>query len=1539
LTYQMKNRIILLIIVLLSEVFWSGVAFAQVIYKKPPKYQFETTTTINPNGIIVDTLGEAFAAVKAYYESQNNSTATYTVENLRPFDLPIINGLPVRYLWNVTVRNSDGLVRNYEDWSIWMGSYCEQDTFSSDSPARWVGAGNGIDLFWCERQEEVNPEIDVSRLSTDLTSSNTCGRDSEFYTRNPLLIPTGEKVRVETDYFDNSPHPLTFKRIYRSGLAKDLRVHEAGFGHAWRHNFHGAVKQLNSTLIKIDLPNGMRKTVVRDTYPVEKNWRVVGSYDALTKLASGWEYVEHLTGTKHSFTHAVQNSSAFLISSSTDINGHKYSYLYNSSDRLSFVINNFGRSLNFSALSPDGEIARISFPDGSSADYSWAGKNYKVNYADRSTRAYSHGGVNARLLSAIDVNDRRWADFTYDGNGDALSSQLVGGVDKYVVSSSRMGDSSNAAVVKPNGLVDYYTYRFPNGQLHTTSMSEPAASGVSVVSQRIVNDAGQLTKAVSFTGTESNYFWNERRLPVLNTEATGQPDERSTQYEWHPQWRLPLKVNEAGRLTEYTYDERGNRLSQTVTDSTTARTTRWTYTAQSLVATETAPNGATTSYQYDSLGNLTQSTNALGHTQRYTHDGAGRVLTHTDPNGTLSTYTYDPRGRMLSASVGGIASHYTYTPSGQLASAQFAHGHRISYQYDAAQRLVGWSDNRGASASYALDPMGNRTSEEIRNAQGHQVWQLARSINSLNRVESTTQAGQTTRYGYDANGDLTHTTNGAGETTHYGLDALRRVQTLTNAANASAALGYNAQDAITQASDYKGVTTTYGRDAQGNPTQETSPDSGSQTTQYDALGLPRQQTDALGRTTTYERDLLGRPTRIAHPDGTTTTLQYDQGAVGYLSSITDPSSTTTYERDSLGRTTRKTQTLASGHTRSIGYQYNASGQLASTTYPGGQVLQNNYDSTGQITGLTWAGHPLINAITWNPLGQPTGWSWNLPTSTTAIAATRSYNTAGQPTATELSNYQYDGAGRIHTLTQKLWRPANTNPQASTITQATSTWSVQYNPAGRITGFTKTTAANTPPDSTTYQYDANGNLTSSQREAAATNTTRTYSADPSHNKLLGFEQTSTSATGTATTSVTHQYDAAGNLQTDGLHHYHYDSQGRLQSSQTGQGPDAPTTRYAHNALGQRVFKTEPLFAAASSKDGALDDEEEDPSLLQTLVDFFTRLWNPAKSDAEHLGWAYLYDEDGSLLGEYGMGGAQSAGQSQYIYLPTAQGPIPMAAEIDNRLYAIHTDHLGTPRRLTQADGQAAWQWAYSAYGDEAPTLGAKRFTNETTNPTTGATNIAPVRFNLRYPGQYFDEESGLHYNYFRSYDPKTGRYTQSDPIGLQGGWNRYAYVGGNPLSLTDPKGLTPFQSFYLQLLLLNQRYGPAATALAADLAGVNGTLSTAWPGLSALPRALTAADLGLEGALAACKGSISFDGKTILMNVDYIEGTIPHGRDVLKKLIDKATFSGAQELRIQATIANEGFYKTLPRFGFVAQPGVNGYADQFVLPILVNQIPR
>ncbi|WP_442965695.1 RHS repeat domain-containing protein [Ramlibacter sp. Leaf400] len=131
-------------------------------------------------------------------------------------------------------------------------------------------------------------------------------------------------------------------------------------------------------------------------------------------------------------------------------------------------------------------------------------------------------------------------------------------------------------------------------------------------------------------------------------------------------------------------------------------------------------------------------------------------------------------------------------------------------------------------------------------------------------------------------------------------------------------------------------------------------------------------------------------------------------------------------------------------------------------------------------------------------------------------------------------------------------------------------------------------------------------------------------------------------------------------------------------------------------------------------------------------------------------------------------------------------MPIAVIVNGSKFAVHADHLNTPRRLTNEQGQAVWQWAYSAFGDEGPTLAANRFARD--GEGAGTTNIPPITYNLRYPGQYADAESGLHYNYFRSYDPSGGGYTQPDPIGLAGGWNQYRYVDNNPLNWIDPEGL-------------------------------------------------------------------------------------------------------------------------------------------------------
>ena len=107
------------------------------------------------------------------------------------------------------------------------------------------------------------------------------------------------------------------------------------------------------------------------------------------------------------------------------------------------------------------------------------------------------------------------------------------------------------------------------------------------------------------------------------------------------------------------------------------------------------------------------------------------------------------------------------------------------------------------------------------------------------------------------------------------------------------------------------------------------------------------------------------------------------------------------------------------------------------------------------------------------------------------------------------------------------------------------------------------------------------------------------------------------------------------------------------------------------------------------------------------------------------------------------------------------------------YYLHSDHLGTPQLATNNRQQAVWQAEYNPFG-------------------RAHIKQAYITLNLRFQGQYADHESGTYYNYFRDYDPETGRYLSSDPLGLGGGINTYAYVNSNPLMNTDPLGLATIQ---------------------------------------------------------------------------------------------------------------------------------------------------
>ena len=193
-------------------------------------------------------------------------------------------------------------------------------------------------------------------------------------------------------------------------------------------------------------------------------------------------------------------------------------------------------------------------------------------------------------------------------------------------------------------------------------------------------------------------------------------------------------------------------------------------------------------------------------------------------------------------------------------------------------------------------------------------------------------------------------------------------------------------------------------------------------------------------------------------------------------------------------------------------------------------------------------------------------------------------------------------------------------------------------------------------------------------------------------------------------------------------------------------------YLHNALGQRVCKSEP-----QASQYAPDEDELGVHFINWLRKNFGWLFERSASKAA-LGQSFVYADaplpEWALLGEYGNGASKNAGKLEIVWLPSDDGgAIPVGLYRNGRLYAIHPDHLGTPRLITDDANKPVWQWPYSAFGANRPT-GILKATQRTQQGSTNealslkATNPA-LTFNLRFPGQYFDEESNLNYNYFRN----------------------------------------------------------------------------------------------------------------------------------------------------------------------------------------------
>ncbi|MGW3210392.1 putative T7SS-secreted protein [Streptomyces sp. NPDC001135] len=891
------------------------------------------------------------------------------------------------------------------------------------------------------------------------------------------------------------------------------------------------------------------------------------------------------------------------------------------------------------------------------------------------------------------------------------------------------------------------------------------------------------------------------RVAAYHLAATGEELKRFT----YTDGDLTGVINSSGLPLRFTYDDRGRVTSWTDTND---RSYAYEYDDQDRCVAQGGTAGHMAhrfSYgEPDPATGLrtTTATTAEGHTTRYLVNDTWQVVAETDPLGATTHYVRDRYHRLLSATDPlGHTTTFRYDDEGNLTSVVRPDGRESRAEYNALGLPVKVVNPDGTVIRQTYDDRGNRTSV-------------------------TDPAGQTTRFAYNAAGHLTSVTDPLGNTTtvvcdraglpievtdplgartRYERDALGRPVAVTDPTDATTHLQWSPEGHLTRRTAPDGTTETWTYDGEGNCTSHTDPLGGVSRFEYTHFDLLAARTGPDGVRYEFDHDTELRLTKVTNPQGLTWTYEYDPA--GRLVTEKDfDDRTLTYAHDPAGRLAARRNAL--GHVTSFErnelgqvlrkdaagqvttYAYDFTDQLAQATGPDGTTLTLLRDRHGRLHSETVDGRTLTYA--YDTLGRRTS-----RTTPTGAMTTWSYDAAGRRTGMVASgraiDFTYDEAGRE--LTRHIG--------------GTITLEHTFDALGRLTTQSVTGAEGRTVQHRTYTYRADGNvigiddqlsgarrfdLDATGRVTAvhAAGWTERYAYDEAGNQAHaswptdhpGAEATGTREyTGTRITragNVRYEHDALGRItlrqktrlsRKPDTWRYEWDTEDRLTSVIT---PDGTRWRYTYDPLGRRAAK----LRLAEDGETVVErvDFTWDGTTLCEQTTTSLDLPNPVTLTWDHQGLRPL---------------------SQAERITAADVP---QQEIDSRFFAIVTDLVGTPNELVDEQGEIAWRTRSTLWG--------------TTAWTTDSTAYTPLRF----PGQYYDPETGLHYNYFRHYDPETARYFTPDPLGLAPASNPANYVE-NPHSWSDPLGL--FGCFGAPKSATELRNSPGSTTGGHSLPDVDG----------------------------------------------------------------------------------------------------------------------